>query len=189
MSEENNNVIPFPSNDYKQKAVDKIAEELKNFHGDRYAEAVKNHVASTLTHFCEENARFAEIVYKTKRTLSDCCASIMKGCGSSISDIDVYRGAVKHYFPNSDITFTMSIAINGDAPSEEEMNKVPDKPKQKERSTTQRQEVAVAKAAGTHTQPSPIVNRSDKQKPVKAPETQKDNTKAPKKEYIQLSLF
>ena len=73
--------------DYVQMAVDKIAEELKNFKGDRYGEAVKKHVAATITHFCEQDPRFAEVVYKTKRTLSDCCAEIMKGCGSSISDM------------------------------------------------------------------------------------------------------
>jgi len=113
-----------PKIDYRKLAVEKIAEELKSFKGDRYGEAVKNHVASTLTHFCEENERFAEVVYKTKRTLSDCCAEIMKGCGSCISDIDVYRGAVRNYFPNADVTFHMTIAINGDAPTEEELNEL-----------------------------------------------------------------
>ena len=108
---------------YTQLAVEKIAEELKTFKGDRYGEAVKKHVASTITHFCEQEPRFAEVVYKTKRTLSDCCAEIMKGCGTSISDIDVYRGAVKNYFPNAEVVFTMTISIDGDAPSEDEMNR------------------------------------------------------------------
>ena len=127
------NVIDlFASQDYKVLAVQKIDDELKSFQGDRYGQAVKDHVAATLKHFCEQDARFAQVVYNTKRTLSDCCAEIMKGCGQSISDIDVYRGAVRHYFPNADVTFHMTISITGDAPTVEEMNRVPEKPQKKE---------------------------------------------------------
>ena len=115
---------PVPS--YTKLAVEKIATELKDFKGDRYGMAVKDHVASTITHFCEQNERFAEVVYKTKRTLSDCCAEIMKGCGQSISDIDVYRGAVRNYFPNADIDFHMTITLTGDAPTVEQMERVPE---------------------------------------------------------------
>ncbi len=140
------NIITMPKGQsFAKLAVAKIAEELKSFKGDRYGEAVKNHVASTLTHFCEQNERFAEVVYRTKRTLSDCCAEIMKGCGQSISDIDVYRGAVRHYFPNADIEFHMTISINGDAPTEEELNR----------------EVAVKKAA------KPAKEKAEEKKPAK----------------------
>jgi len=115
--------------DYKKLAIEKIAQELKDFEGDRYGQAVKNHVASTLTHFCEQDERFSEVVYKTKRTLSDCCREIMKGCGQYVSDIDVYRGAVRNYFPNADIDFHMTITLVGDAPTEAEMNREAEKPK------------------------------------------------------------
>lgn len=80
-------------------------------------------------YFCEESPEFAEVVYKTKRTLSDCCTEVLKGVGNHISDIDVYRGIVKSYFPNADVRFLMNIEINGAAPSEEEMARVPEKPK------------------------------------------------------------
>ena len=120
------NLTLHPAPKYSQLAVEKIAAELKDFKGDRYGMAVKNHVAATITHFCEQNERFAEVVYKTKRTLSDCCAEIMKGCGQSISDIDVYRGAVRNYFPNADIDFHMTITLTGDAPTAEEMERVPE---------------------------------------------------------------
>lgn len=160
--------LPEQGQDYIKLAVDKIAGELKTFKGGNKETAVKNHVASTITRFCEENKRFAEVVYKTKRTLSDCCAEIMKGCGNHISDIDVYRGAVKNYFPNADINFQMTIAITGDAPTEAEMNRMPEKP-----------------------EPIP-----KKEKPkAAAPEFKKKDpmplAKPEKKEleYIQLSLF
>ena len=121
------NILNFaPSQKFSQLAVEKIAAELKDFKGDRYGMAVKNHVAATITHFCEQNERFAEVVYKTKRTLSDCCAEIMKGCGTSISDIDVYRGAVRNYFPNADIDFHMTITLTGEAPTAEEMDRLPE---------------------------------------------------------------
>lgn len=120
------NLTLHPAPKFSQLAVEKIAAELKDFKGDRYGMAVKNHVAATITHFCEQNERFAEVVYKTRRTLSDCCAEIMKGCGQSISDIDVYRGAVRNYFPNADIDFHMTITLTGDAPTAEEMERVPE---------------------------------------------------------------
>lgn len=154
--------------DYQALAKEKIAVELKSFTGGQKEKAVSEFVASTLTHFCEQNTSFAEVVYKTRRTLSDCCAKIMKGCGTHISDIDVYRGAVKSYFPNSDIRCIMEIEITGEAPSEEEMAKLPEKPKPK--STPK-------KAGKPKDKPSPV--------PVPAPAPKEK----PKPEVIQLSLF
>ncbi len=156
--------------DYQSVAKEKIAEELKNFSGGQKEKAVSEFVASTLTNFCEGNAKFAEVVYKTKRTLSDCCAEIMKGCGNHISDIDVYRGAVKNYFPNSDIRFLMEIELTGEAPSEEEMNRVPEKPK------------SVPKRAAT---PKPAPKKTEKPAQNSAPVPKEK----PKPEVIQLSLF
>lgn len=160
-----NEVIEIPR-DYISLAKDKIAAELKDFSGGQKEKAVSKFVASTLTHFCEENAIFAEVVYKTRRTLSDCCAEIMKGCGTHISDIDVYRGAVKSYFPNSDIRCIMEIEITGEAPSEEEMAKLPEKPKPKP---------APKKAGKPAAKPKVATAPAPKEKP--------------KPEVIQLSLF
>lgn len=167
---------------YTQLAVEKIAEELKTFKGDRYGEAVKKHVASTITHFCEQEPRFAEVVYKTKRTLSDCCAEIMKGCGTSISDIDVYRGAVKNYFPNAEVVFTMTISIDGDAPSEDEMNREVRKAEPKKPAKAAAPKPEKPKAAKPAPAPKPKAAQ-----PVKAPEKPKEKPKAP--EVIQLTLF
>ena len=55
------NLTLHPAPSYKKLAVEKIAAELKDFKGDRYGMAVKNHVASTLTHFCEQDERFAAL--------------------------------------------------------------------------------------------------------------------------------
>ena len=206
------NMTPAPS--YKKLAVEKIAAELKDFKGDRYGNAVKNHVASTLTHFCEQDERFAEVVYKTKRTLSDCCAAIMKGCGQSISDIDVYRGAVRHYFPNADIDFHMTISLKGEAHTEEEMSRVPEqKPASKPAKKTEGKDTPKAEKASkaapkaSETAPAPTPKEKTgaqtpeyrRPTPPPAPKPTADKTAAlPKKKakgayedpnVIQLALF
>lgn len=145
--------------DYQALACEKIAEELKTFKGGRSEKLISTFAAAQVTHFCEESPVFAEVVYKTKRTLSDCCAEVLKGKREFASDIDVYRDIVRLYFPNADVKFLMNIEINGAAPSEEEMAKLPEKPAVKEKEPVK---------------PSAI--------PVPAP-------KPPKQETIQLSLF
>ena len=119
--------------DYSALAAEKISAELKDFSGGQKEKAISKFAAETVTHFCEESAPFAEVVYKTRRTLSDCCAEVMKGTGNYVSDIDVYRGIVRAYFPNADVKFLMNIEINGAAPSEEEMAKAPEKKTYNER--------------------------------------------------------
>ena len=203
------NIINMPyTESYSQKAKEKIAAELKEFKGDRYAEAVKNHVAATLTHFCGQDERFAEVVYKTKRTLSDCCAEIMKGCGQSISDIDVYRGAVRNYFPNADIDFHMTITLTGDAPTVEEMERVPEKKpapkaekKAEDKKSAKTEKAAKAKieppkpkaekpkatAPTPSPTPAPIPEAPKPAAPAKKP--RKAETQYEDPDIIQLSLF
>ena len=183
--------------------MEKIAAELKDFKGDRYGMAVKNHVAATITHFCEQNERFAEVVYKTKRTLSDCCAEIMKGCGQSISDIDVYRGAVRNYFPNADIDFHMTITLTGEAPTAEEMERVPaQKPAPKAEKKAEGKKPAKAEKAAQATSVAPVTPAEEPKaktaEPKKQAEKPKKPVEQPKKKpkgayedpnVIQLALF
>ena len=126
---ENIAVIDLPiiaeSQSYSRLAVTKINNELSMFKGGMKEKTVSKFVASTLVHFCEADEQFAEVVSKTPRTLSDCCAEVMCGCGNQVSDIDVYRGAAQFYFPNSEIHFNMEIRLTGAAPSEDEINRPP----------------------------------------------------------------
>ena len=145
--------------DYQTLACEKIAAELKSFKGGKPEKLVSTFAAAQVTHFCEESPIFAVVVYKTRRTLSVCCAEVLKGTKEFASDIDVYRGIVRSYFPNADVKFLMDIEINGAAPSEDEMARMPEKPK--------RPEVKTAPAKAT---------------PVPAP-------KPVPQETIQLSLF
>ena len=194
-----NTLTLTPAPKFSQLAVEKIAAELKEFKGDRYGMAVKNHVAATITHFCEQNERFAEVVYKTKRTLSDCCAEIMKGCGTSISDIDVYRGAVRNYFPNADIDFHMTITLTGEAPTAEEMDRVPaQKPAPKAEKKAEGKRPTKAETAAKPAPAAPVAAPATKtQAPTPKPAAPKPTaqpTKKPKGAYedpnvIQLALF
>lgn len=160
--------------DFKKLAVEKIDRELKEFAGDKYGKAVYTYVANVLRDFCEQNERFAEVVYKTKRSLSDCCAEIMKGCGSHISDIEVYRRATKLYFPNSEIECVMTITITGVAPDEKYLEKEPKKKSGEKTSGSEFfKELKDKEKSSSQTKPT----KPDK--PVKQKEP----------EVIQLSLF
>lgn len=158
---------------YQNLATEKIAAELKSFTGGRKEKCISAHAAAEVTHFCEESPAFAEVVYKTKRTLSDCCAEVVKDAKDYISDIDVYRGIVRAYFPNADVKFLMNIEINGAAPSDEEMAKLPEKPKPKPKPAPKK---PVEKAAT----PAPAKPAPTKPAPKKKPE---------QPEIIQLTLF
>lgn len=106
-------------------AVAKIEAEIKAFTGEQKEKAVSTFVATTLTKFCNDNARFAEVLYKTTRTLSDVCREVMAGTGNAISDFEVYRRAVQAYFPNAEIQCYMSIYITGAPPTDEEIKRAP----------------------------------------------------------------
>lgn len=110
-------IINFPA-DIKKAAIEKIAAELKVFNGGNKEKAISTYIANTISSFCEQNELFADTVCKTKRTLSDCATEIMKSSGNAISDIEVYRRAVRFYFPNAEVNFVMNIEIIGDAPDE-----------------------------------------------------------------------
>jgi len=163
------NVSTFPA--LANQAVDKLRQEEAAFSGGLREQAIHKAVVATLKKFCEEDARFAQVFLKTRRTLSDCCVQIVRGVGNSISDIEVYRRAVQFYFPNSEIEFKMNILLTGEAPSEEEMAREPEK-----KQPPKPRKVKKIKAAAP---PEPKEKTS---RPVPPPKPD-----AP--EIIQLSLF
>lgn len=151
--------------DFIALATEKLDAESKDYKGDRYGNAVHTYVANALRNFIQQDVRFAEVFYKTKRTFSDCIKEIMKGCGSSISDIKVYCRATKFYFPKSEVEFIMKITTK-EAPDEEYMSK--EAPKATEKPAKKTTAPAAAKS------PAP-----SKPKPEKKKEP----------EVLQLSLF
>ena len=148
-------------------AIEKLENEIKEYKGDKYGDVVKPYVSNTLRKFCEDSEAFAEVFYKTKRTLSDCLKEVMKGCGNAISDIEVYRRVARFYFPNSEVEFLMQISITGEKPDENYLNQEAPKPKEKASAPKPKKE-----------EPKKVEKKPDKKKPDKK-----------KAEVIQLSLF
>lgn len=133
--------------DFQKLAIEKINAESKDYKGDKYGNAVHTYVANTLREFCEKNEKFAEVVYKTKRSFVDCISEIMKGCGSHISDIEVYRRAARFYFPNSEVEGVMTITIVGDEPDEKYLNKEPKKKHEEKKQDSKEQKKPESKAS------------------------------------------
>ncbi len=93
-------------------AKQKLEDELKSFQGENKGKAVSKPVCQALCGFCNEEF-FAQAVWDSEKTLSDCCKEIMSKVGSSVSDFDVYEAAVKFYLPSASIKFKMEITIDG----------------------------------------------------------------------------
>jgi polyhydroxyalkanoate synthesis regulator protein len=163
--------------DIISKAIEKIKAELESFYGGQKEEAVSTYVSTVLQDFCKQDERFADVIYKFKRTLSDCCEYVMRGCSNHISDIDVYRGAVKFYFPNADVEMNMVIHVTGEAPREDEILKEAEKPapKAKKQSENPKKDVEKPKKTQIETKTKP---KKEKRVPEKA-----------KEQVIQLTLF
>ena len=77
----------------------------------RHAAAVYDAVRDALIGFCEQQQEFADAILQGK-SLGECCEEIMKGCGSSISDLDVYAKAVEFYFPGAKIEMKMTVYMS-----------------------------------------------------------------------------
>lgn len=92
-------------------AIERLARELKHFKGGKKEEAIKHAVANALMDFCRQEPEFARAVEESEKTLSDCCASVLKGVGNSISDLEAYRRAVRFYFHDADIRYQMTVEL------------------------------------------------------------------------------
>lgn len=96
-----------------QKVREKLDKEDKLGKFDRYASAMKGYVKETLLILCEENEAFAEAV-AAGDVFEDCMKAVVKGVGTSISDLEVMKRAVKFYMKGADIRFQMVIVSEKD---------------------------------------------------------------------------
>lgn len=78
--------------------------------GKAVAEAVMN----ALSNFCRQNGEFEQAVLQSDKTVIDCIEHTVKNCGSSISDLDVYRKAVQFYFKGADVHMKLTIDLGDD---------------------------------------------------------------------------
>ena len=102
----------------KEKAIKRIRDESKQGKYDRYGNAVKSAVLEVLEDFIGQDEEFAQAIVEKDGSFEGCVAAVVKGCGSSISDIEVYRRAVGYYFPGATVRFKMEIDLIGAAAEE-----------------------------------------------------------------------
>lgn len=104
----------------KDKAIKRIRDESKQGKYDRYGNAVKASVLEALEDFIGQDEEFAQAIVEKNGSFEGCIAAVVKGCGSCISDIEVYRRAVGYYFPGATVSFKMEIDLIGSAAEEVE---------------------------------------------------------------------
>ena len=98
-----------------EQAINKLETESKGCKGlSAKGKAVSSAVLDALKSFCEQNTEFAQAVVQTDKTFKDCVESTVKGCGSSISDLEVYRKAVQFYFAGANVHFEMTLDLGDD---------------------------------------------------------------------------
>lgn len=78
----------------------------------RYEKVFAEPVLTALENFIGQDEEFARAVYQNSQTFSDCLKAVVKDVGSAISDLDVYRRAVRFYFPGAEIEFCMKLHVN-----------------------------------------------------------------------------
>lgn len=104
---------------WAEQAEKKLSEESKKGAYDRYASAMKDYVLTALKDFINQDYEFAQAVVQGG-TFEECMKAVAKGCGKSISDLEVCQRAAQFYFPGAKIHFQMVIDLIGDAAVEEE---------------------------------------------------------------------
>ena len=97
-------------NEWYDQALKKLADGKKAGKYDRYANAMKEAVHDALLTFCKQDGEFAQAVVQGG-TFEDCMKAVAKNCGSSISDLDAFRRAVRFYFPGADVQFHMTVNL------------------------------------------------------------------------------
>ena len=94
-----------------KNSIDKLEKESKEAKISNKAGAVLPHVKRTLIAFVKQEPEFAQAIIECKKSLSDCCAEIMKDVGNSVSDLEVYKAAVNFYFQGATVEFNMKIKL------------------------------------------------------------------------------
>lgn len=69
--------------------------------------------AKALKEFCRQEPEFEQAIEQSDKTFQSCLDHIARKCAGEkgVSDLDVFRAAVKFYFPTADIRFCMEIDL------------------------------------------------------------------------------
>ncbi len=95
---------------YREQAQQKLSADMNKIKGAKES-AMKQEIKEVLCSFIEQDNEFAQAVVEGG-SFSDCMKEVAKDVGSSISDIDAIRKAVRFYFDNAVVNFSMTINVN-----------------------------------------------------------------------------
>ena len=88
------------------KIIDEGLPKIKDHRGQVVAPCV----ADALRDFCRQEPAFAQAVAEDGG-FDKCIADVVKGVGGSISDLECYQRAVKHYFPSAKVKMQLTIEM------------------------------------------------------------------------------
>lgn len=112
-----------PLNKWSEEAIRKLEEGKKNVNGQK-EKAMAHEVAAQLEFFCRQDTEFAQAVVQGG-TFSGCMKKVAKGVGSSISDLEAYKRAVRFYFPGATVKMQLTIDLIGKAADPEPVAEEP----------------------------------------------------------------
>lgn len=113
----------IPLNTWATEAINKLKEGKKSVSGNK-EKAMAPAVAAQLESFCRQDAEFAQAVAQGG-TFADCMKAVANGVGSSISDLDAYKKAVRFYFPGAEVKMQLTIDLIGAAAGDPEPETIP----------------------------------------------------------------
>lgn len=96
-----------------EKIKEKLDKEEKGGKFDHYASVMKKYIKEALLTLCGQSERFAAAVLDGD-TFEDCMKEVAKNVGSSISDLEAVKRAVKFYMKGADVSFQMVIREHGE---------------------------------------------------------------------------
>ena len=91
-------------------------EAIAKIRGERTVPKKREHVyimpfiADALCSFIEQSADFASAVMADGKTLCGCVES-MKLEGQAFSDVEAYKAAVRYFFPDATVEYSMAVKV------------------------------------------------------------------------------
>ncbi len=104
-----------------KSAEDKLKKEAKEANLSSKAAAVSKAVLDALIVFIKQEEEFAQAIVDSEKKFEDVCKHCVKNCGSSISDLDVFKRAVEFYFPGAGVEFVMKINLSASVENKEDV--------------------------------------------------------------------
>lgn len=109
------------------EAKEKLVAEKESAGWGQKERAMAGAVRKALTEFCRQSEDFAQNVAHGG-SFEECMKAVAKGVGSSISDIEAYRRAVKFYAKGCTVRFKMEIVAEAAEKEEKaQQEKTPEK--------------------------------------------------------------